>query len=129
MKPKFVIVDDAAFLREVLKNIISSENVQIVGEAENGSEAIVVVDQTRPDAVFLDLVMPIKNGIEAALAIKNKHPNIKIIGCSTVDQINIINQAKAVGFDEYITKPFSKDQINKIISKLFNQGGETHGSI
>lgn len=128
MKLKFVIVDDAAFLREVLKNIISAEGAQVVGEAENGSDAIAVVERTLPDAIFLDLVMPVKNGIEAAQVIKEKYPKIKIIGCSTVDQISIVDKAKASGFDEYLTKPFTKDEISRVIFKLFNQGGEIHGS-
>lgn len=128
MKIRFAVVDDAAFLRELVKNIVTSAGGTCVGEAGNGDEAIALVQSTVPDLVFLDMVMPLRNGIETAKAIKELYPDIKIIGCSTIDQEALVQKAYDAGFDAYITKPFSKDQILESISKVLPHLGEsTHG--
>ncbi|XGC80953.1 response regulator [Bdellovibrio bacteriovorus] len=128
MKIRFVVVDDAAFLRELLKNIITSAGGVCVGEAENGDEAITLVNNTLPDLVMLDMVMPLRNGIETAKAIKELYPEAKIIGCSTVDQDSLVQKAYEAGFDAYIVKPFSKEQVISAIHKVLPHLGEsTHG--
>ncbi len=128
MKIRFAVVDDAAFLRELIKNIVTSAGGVCVGEAENGDEAVELTQATLPDLVFMDMVMPGKNGIETARAIKEFAPDIKIVGCSTIDNEDLIERAKDAGFDEYLTKPFTKDQILKIIEKVLPQQGDAaHG--
>ncbi|WP_374076728.1 response regulator [Bdellovibrio bacteriovorus] len=128
MKIRFAVVDDAAFLRELVKNIVTSAGGTCVGEASNGDEAIALIQSTVPDLVFLDMVMPLRNGIETARAIKELYPDIKIIGCSTIDQEALVQKAYDAGFDAYVTKPFSKDQILDSISKVLPHLGEsTHG--
>lgn len=99
-----------------------------MGEAANGDEAVALVESTLPDLVFLDMVMPLRNGIETAKVIKELHPEIKIIGCSTIDQEALVQKAYDSGFDDYITKPFSKEQVLESIKKVLPQLGEsTHG--
>ncbi|UXR65645.1 response regulator [Bdellovibrio bacteriovorus] len=128
MKIRFAVVDDAAFLRELIKNIVVSEGGICVGEASNGDEAVALVQSTLPDLVFLDMVMPLRNGIETAKILKELHPSIKIIGCSTIDQEELVQKAFEAGFDSYLVKPFSKDQILQEISKVLPHLGEsTHG--
>lgn len=128
MNIRFAVVDDAAFLRELVKNIVTSAGGTCVGEAGNGDEAIALVQSTLPDLVFLDMVMPLRNGIETAKVLKELHPEVKIIGCSTIDQEALVQKAYEAGFDDYITKPFSKDQILNAISKVLPHLGEsTHG--
>ena len=128
MKIRFVVVDDAAFLRELIKNIVITDGGLCVGEASNGEEAIAVVDATLPDVVFLDMVMPLKNGIDTATHLKQFHPEIKIIGCSTVDQEALVRKAYAAGFDAYITKPFTKEDITNALTNVFPHLGEfPHG--
>lgn len=128
MKIRFAVVDDAAFLRELIKNIVVSAGGICVGEAENGEDAVKLVQATLPDLIFLDMVMPLKNGIETAKAVKEFAPDVKIIGCSTIDNEALIEQAQQAGFDAYLTKPFTKDLILKTISKVLPQQGEsTHG--
>ncbi|MEK2643766.1 response regulator [Bdellovibrio sp. BCCA] len=128
MKIRFAVVDDAAFLRELVKNIVTSAGGTCVGEAANGDEAVALVESTLPDLVFLDMVMPLRNGIETAKIIKELHPEIKIIGCSTIDQEALVQKAYDSGFDDYITKPFSKEQILESIKKVLPHLGEsTHG--
>ena len=126
MKLRFAVIDDAAFLRELIKNIVSSAGGACVGEAENGNEAMALVQRTLPDLVFLDMVMPDKNGIETAGALRLLYPGIKIIGCSTIDQEEIINQAYQAGVDFYIKKPFTKEQILKAVSKVMQRQGESN---
>lgn len=128
MKIRFTVVDDAAFLRELIKNIMSAAGHICVGEAENGNDGIRLVDSVLPDLVFLDMVMPNRNGLEAARAIKESHPEIKIIGCSTIDNDAMIEKAHEAGFDAYITKPFTKDNLLMVVSKVISQLGESsHG--
>lgn len=128
MKIRFAVVDDAAFLRELLKNIITSAGGVCIGEAENGDEAVTLVNNTLPDLVMLDMVMPLRNGIDTAKAIKELHPDVKIIGCSTVDQDALVQKAYEAGFDAYIVKPFTKEQVISAIHKVLPHLGEsTHG--
>jgi two-component system chemotaxis response regulator CheY len=128
MKIRFIVIDDAAFLRELIKNIMSAAGHLCVGEAENGNDGIRLVDSVLPDLVFLDMVMPNRNGLEAARAIKESHPDIKIIGCSTIDSDAMIEKAHEAGFDAYITKPFTKDNLLLVVSKVLSQLGESsHG--
>lgn len=128
MKIRFAVVDDAAFLRELVKNIITAAGGTCVGEAANGDEAVELVQNTLPDLVVLDMVMPLRNGIETAKILKELHPEIKIIGCSTIDQEALVQKAYEAGFDAYLTKPFSKEQILNEIKKVLPHLGEsTHG--
>lgn len=128
MNIRFAVIDDAAFLRELIKNIVTPLGAVCVGEASNGDEAISLVEATLPDLVFLDMVMPQRNGIQTARVLKELHPAVKIIGCSTIDQEALVRQALEAGFDDYITKPFTKDQIENSISKVLSQRGvSTHG--
>ncbi len=119
MKPRYIVVDDAAFLRELLKNIANEAGCICVGEAANGEEALIAVRAFSPDFMFLDMVMPGKNGIETARVVKALFPQIRIIGCSTLDDQDLINASYEVGFDAYIVKPFSKDQIINTIKNFY----------
>ena len=121
MKIRYVIVDDAAFIRELIKNIVSGTGALFVGEAADGNEALQVIETTLPDLVFLDMVMPQQNGLETAVKIKKMVPDIKIIGCSTMDNPAVVSKALREGFDAYITKPFTKQQILFEIENLFPQ--------
>lgn len=118
MKIRFIVVDDAAFLREIIRSIVVSAGGTCVGEAANGDEAISLAQATLPDVAFLDIVMPGRNGIETAAVLKEIHPEIKIIGCSTIDQEALVQKAREAGFDSYILKPFTKDQIINAISEV-----------
>lgn len=118
MKFRFALVDDATFIREILKNIGESLGGECVGEAENGREAIKLVKSTLPDLLFLDLVMPQKNGLEIIDELKEIWPDIKIVACSTLDQEEVLEQLKAKGVIHYLNKPFSKAEVETVIQKL-----------
>lgn len=106
-----MIVDDAPFIREVLRHIFTNTEIQVVAEALDGEEAIEVVRRERPAVVLMDIVMPRKSGIEAAATISKEFPDIRIIACSTVDQNSMVMRALEAGCCNYITKPFKAEEV------------------
>lgn len=118
---KLVIVDDAPFIREAIRNALSKSDILLVGEATNGNEAVDIVLKLQPDIVLMDMVMPEKNGIDATIEILDKNPQIKIVACSTIDEKNIMMRALHAGCCEFITKPF---EIETLIKTLQKAGGE-----
>lgn len=112
---RLVIVDDAPFIREVLRHIFTKTEVEVVAEAQDGEEAIEIVQREKPDVVLMDIVMPRKSGIEAALAITKEFPRIKVIACSTIDQNNMVMRALDAGCCNYVTKPFTSEAVLKAV--------------
>lgn len=114
---KIAIVDDAPYVREILKSIAKSQGWFVAVEAENGIEALHKVMKEEPSIVLMDIVMPQKNGIETAVSILKRKPKIKIIACSTVDQENVLLKAIESGCCSYITKPFKKEEVIKAVEE------------
>ncbi|KQC03879.1 MAG: two-component system response regulator [Methanoculleus sp. SDB] len=114
---KILIVDDTMFMRTLLKNILFSGGHDIVGEAENGEEAITLYGKLKPDLVTMDVVMPKLNGIEALKSIKGTDPNAKIIMCTAVGQEQMVKLAIKTGAKGYIVKPF---QAPKVLEEVKN---------
>ncbi|MBX7231939.1 MAG: response regulator [Bdellovibrionales bacterium] len=115
MAIKLVIVDDAPFIREVIRQCVHDSKIIVVGEAQDGEEALKIVRQTRPDVVLMDLVMPKKSGIEASAEILKEFPHIKIIACSTLDQETMVMKALEAGCCHYMVKPFKKEELLQAI--------------
>ncbi len=111
---RVVICDDSAFVRELLRLSCEDLGHQIVGEVSDGEEAIEVVMKLRPDLVFMDLVLPKKNGIESAKEIFQVMPKIKIVACTSLEQELMSATALKSGFMAYLTKPFSKKDIENL---------------
>lgn len=118
--PKVLIVDDAAFMRKLLKNILFSGGFDIVGEAENGKQAVELYKKLRPDIVTMDIIMPEMNGIEALKEIKKIDPNAKVVMCTAVGQEQMVKTAIKFGAKGYIVKPF---QAPKVIEELKKVAG------
>ena len=115
-----LVVDDSAFMRNILKKILSSTNKYVVvGEASNGKEAIEKVKELKPDLITMDIVMPEMDGIEATRRIKKEFPDIKIVMCTSVDQEKKMIEAIEAGADGYIVKPFQAPKILEQLNKLF----------
>ena len=121
--PKVLIVDDNDLMRTLLRGILRSENCQVVGEAKNGTIALDLVERTFPDVVFLDVMMPEMDGLEALQYIKERHPRIKVImitGNPSVENVQESIQGGAAGF---IVKPFNTARVLDTLHKAL-QGTE-----
>lgn len=119
MKKKILVVDDAPFIREIVKQIlIGNEKFDFLGEATNGLEAITQAEKLQPDIILMDIVMPEMSGIKATQEILKKHPNIKIVSFTTMDNPMILNQAIAAGCIKHMTKPFTKDEVLSCLDSI-----------
>jgi len=121
MSNKVLIVDDATFMRMMIKNIISKEGFEVVGEAENGKQAVDLYFETKPDLVTMDITMPEMDGIEAAKAIISKAPEAKIIMCSTMGQQSMVMEAIQAGAKDFIVKPFQPDRVIQALTKVLGR--------
>jgi len=111
-------VDDAKFMRITLTKILQKANHTIIGEAENGKEAVELYQSLHPDVVILDITMPVMNGIEAVRAIKQVDRNAKIIICSAIGQQRLVVEAIEAGAADFIVKPFEENRVLEAINRL-----------
>ncbi len=116
-----LIVDDASFMRMVLKKIILQSGNRVIAEASNGDEAIMMYKKYKPDLVFLDIVMPpgklTKDGLDALKIIMKEHPEAKVIMCSSMGQQTLITEALKIGAKDFVVKPFRPVKVLEVISK------------
>lgn len=124
MKLRYAVVDDAPFIRELIKSAMSRSGHLCVGEAGDGKEALDVVSKTLPDVIFLDLVMPRKNGLSVATEIRDLWPEGKIVICTTMDRYDLPVTAAAPSYDAWLAKPFTQEDLDKILVELFGRGQE-----
>ncbi len=118
-KKRILIVDDAAFTRNMLKNIISKiEQIEVIGEASNGVEAISLYKKLSPDLVTMDLVMPEKGGIEATEEILKINPKALIVVVSALGQEALVLEAAKKGAKDFIQKPFKAEQILEVMDRI-----------
>lgn len=115
---RILVTDDAAFMRMMLKTMLTEGGHEVVAEAENGKEAIRLYEESRPDVVTLDITMPEMDGLEALRGIRALDPNAKIIMCSAMGQQNMVIEAIQAGAKSFIVKPFQKDRVLDEISKI-----------
>jgi len=114
---KVLIADDSEFMRSLLREILEEEYT-IAGEAENGVEAIELYNENDPDLVMMDIVMPIRDGIEATDEITESNPGAKVIMCTSVGQEQKMKSAIQAGAQGYITKPFQKPSVLEEIENV-----------
>lgn len=117
MSKRILIVDDAAFMRMMIKDILSKNGFEVVGEAADGVQAIEKYAELKPDLVTMDITMPEMDGIAALKEIKAKDPNAVIIMCSAMGQQAMVIDAIQAGAKDFIVKPFQADRVIEAISK------------
>lgn len=117
MSGRIVVVDDSAFLKMMIKNMLLKNGFEVVGEASNGLMAIDVYKDLKPDLIIMDITMPELNGIEATKKIKQIDPRAKIVMCSALGQSQTVLESIQAGARDYIVKPFEEEQVIKIIRK------------
>ena len=115
---KVLIVDDAAFMRMMIKDILEKGGFEIVGEANNGLKAVELFKKEKPDVVTMDITMPDMDGIEAVKAIKEFDPAAKIIMCSAMGQQTMVMDAIKAGAKDFIVKPFQPDRVIEAVTKV-----------
>ena len=114
---RVLIVDDAAFMRMMVKDILSKNGYEIVGEAENGMKALEKYQELKPDLVTMDITMPEMDGITAVKEIKKVDPAAKVVMCSAMGQQAMVIEAIQAGARDFIVKPFQADRVLEAIRK------------
>ncbi len=117
MAHRILIVDDAAFMRMMIKDILSKNGYEIVGEAADGAQAVDQYKEHKPDLVTMDITMPEMDGITALKEIKKINPNAKVIMCSAMGQQAMVIDAIQAGAKDFIVKPFQADRVLEAIGK------------
>ena len=117
---RILIVDDAAFMRMMLKDILTKGGFEIAGEAADGNEAVAKYNELKPDLVTLDITMPNKDGIQALKEIKAADPNATCVMCSAMGQQSMVIDAIQSGAKDFIVKPFQADRVIESIRKYLD---------
>lgn len=117
MAKRILIVDDAAFMRMMIKDILSKNGFEVVGEAADGAQAVEKYAELKPDLVTMDITMPEMDGIAALKVIKEKDPSALIIMCSAMGQQAMVIDAIQAGAKDFIVKPFQADRVIEAIQK------------
>ncbi len=117
MANKILVVDDAAFMRMMIKDILTKNGYEVVGEASDGAVAIEKFKELKPDLVTMDITMPEMDGITALKEIKKIDGNAKVIMCSAMGQQAMVIDAIQAGAKDFIVKPFQADRVIEAIKK------------
>ena len=115
---KILIVDDAAFMRMMIKDILTKNGYEVAGEAENGAVAVTKYAEIKPDLVLMDITMPEKDGIQALKDIKASDAGAKVIMCSAMGQQAMVIEAIQSGARDFIVKPFQADRVIEAVKKV-----------
>jgi two-component system chemotaxis response regulator CheY len=117
MASRVMIVDDAVFMRNTLKEIFQGAGYEIVAEAANGVEAVEKYKELHPDLISMDIVMPFKNGIDATREIRKADPQAVVIICSALGQESLVTEAIEAGATDFIVKPFKPENVLQVVQK------------
>jgi len=120
MAHKILIVDDAAFMRMMIKDILMKNGYDVAGEGADGIQAVELYKELEPDLVTMDITMPEKDGITALKEIRSINPDAKIIMCSAMGQQALVIDAIQAGAKDFIVKPFAADRVLEAISKALD---------
>ena len=118
MAKRILITDDAQFMRVTLKNILTQHGYEVVGEAENGVEAVKLYSELKPDLVTMDITMPEMDGIEALKQIRAADGNAIVVMCTAMGQKRMVVEAIQAGAKDFIVKPFKPERVIEAIDKL-----------
>lgn len=113
-----LIVDDALFMRNLLRDIFEADGWQVVAEAENGVQAVEQYVAYQPDLVTMDIVMPEMGGIDAMKKILSDYPEAKIVMCSALGQESMVMEAINAGAKDFIVKPFQEKQVQEVVARV-----------
>ena len=117
MARNVLICDDAAFMRMMIKDILTKNGYNVVGEAENGLKAVEKYNETKPDLVMMDITMPEMDGIQALKKIKENDSAANVIMCSAMGQQAMVIESIQSGAKDFIVKPFQADRVLEAVQK------------
>ena len=118
MSKNIMICDDAAFMRMMIKDILTKNGYNVAAEAENGAIAVEKYKEVQPDLVLMDITMPEMDGIQALKAIKGIDPQATVIMCSAMGQQAMVIEAIQSGARDFIVKPFQADRVIEAVKKV-----------
>ena len=118
MGKNILICDDAAFMRMMIKDILTKNGYNVIGEAENGAIAIEKYKELSPDLVLMDITMPEMDGIQALKGIKALNANASVIMCSAMGQQAMVIESIQSGAKDFIVKPFQADRVFEAVKKV-----------
>lgn len=118
---RVLIVDDAMFMRTTLTTMLSNGNHEVVGQAENGQQAVQLYKELLPDIVTMDVTMPVMDGIQSVREIIKFDNNAKIIMCSAMGQQKVVVEAIEAGAKDFIVKPFEESRVLETINRTLSQ--------
>ncbi len=118
MAKNILICDDAAFMRMMIKDILTKNGYSVVGEAENGAKGVEKFNELKPDLVLMDITMPEMDGIAALKAIKAADSGANIIMCSAMGQQAMVIEAIQAGAKDFIVKPFQAERVLEAVKKV-----------
>lgn len=118
MAKNILICDDAAFMRMMIKDILTKNGYNVAGEAENGARAVEQYNTLKPDLVLMDITMPEMDGIQALKKIRENDSSAKVIMCSAMGQQAMVIESIQSGAKDFIVKPFQADRVIEAVKKV-----------
>ncbi len=115
---RLLVVDDALFMRKLIRGVAAEAGWDVVGEAGNGAEAVMLYQQHQPDLVTMDLVMPVMGGLEALRQIRALDPQAKVVVVTALDQKQALMDSIRDGAIDFIVKPFERQRVLNLLAKL-----------
>jgi len=117
---KVLIVDDASFMRKRMAKILGELGHEVLGEAENGEQAVDLFEQLQPELVMMDITMPVLSGKDALIKIKQKSDSANVVMCSALGSETMIADCIKFGARGYIVKPYTKEKVEETIIKVIS---------
>jgi two-component system chemotaxis response regulator CheY len=114
---RVLVVDDAAFMRKMLSDVLAKAGHEVIGEGANGNDAVSRYQELRPDIMTLDITMPEKDGLTALREILSAEPAARIVMCSALGQESKVLEAIKSGAKDFVVKPFQPDRVVDAIAK------------
>ena len=118
MPKRVLITDDALFMRVTLKNLLTKNGYEVVGEALNGRESVEMYKSLKPDLVTMDIVMPDMGGIDAVREIIKEDPGAQILMCSAMGQQALVIEAIQAGARDFVVKPFQPSRVLEAVQRV-----------